>query len=37
MKTIFAFILVIYWSVMIFAPVISSEYKFSENNKISKF
>ena len=29
MKTIFAFILLIYWSIMIFAPVVSKDIKFS--------
>ncbi len=29
MKTITAFILLIYWSVMIFAPVMSKDIKFS--------
>jgi hypothetical protein len=33
MKTISIFILLIYWSVMIFAPVISKNTKIGENKK----
>ena len=32
MKTISIFILLIYWSIMIFAPVISKDIKFSRAN-----
>ena len=32
MKTISAFILIIYWSIMIFAPVLSKDIKFSRAN-----
>ena len=35
MKTISLFILLIYWSVIIFAPAISKKYKVVEVSKIS--
>ena len=34
MKTISVFILLIYWSIMLSAPVISKNYKLSEKNTI---
>jgi len=34
MKTISIFILLIYWSVMIFAPVMSKNTKIAENKKL---
>tara|TARA_Y100000389_G_scaffold93888_1_gene90516 strand:- start:53 stop:169 length:117 start_codon:yes stop_codon:yes gene_type:complete len=36
MKTISVFLLLIYWSVMIFAPVIGKNANISENKKIIK-
>ena len=34
MKTISVFILLIYWSIMLFAPVMSKNYKLSEKNTV---
>ena len=36
MKTISIFLLLIYWSVMIFAPVIKNNTNINENKKIVK-
>jgi len=36
MKTISIFLLLIYWSIMIFAPVIANNTNISENKKIVK-
>ena len=36
MKVISIFILLIYWSIMIFGPVMSKNYKYSDKYKISK-
>ena len=36
MKTISIFLLLIYWSVMIFAPIMGKNTNFSENKKIVK-
>tara|TARA_B100001059_G_scaffold121907_1_gene121897 strand:- start:179 stop:295 length:117 start_codon:yes stop_codon:yes gene_type:complete len=36
MKTISIFLLLIYWSVMIFAPVIGKDTNINENEKIIK-
>ncbi len=36
MKTISIFLLLIYWSVMIFAPVIGNNTNINENKKIVK-